>query len=398
MIKDYYKILGLEKDASPESIKSAYRQLAKKYHPDINRSPGADEKFIEITEAYEFLTNKNLQKHYVSFEADTIDDLIRAEYERARRAAQENARRYARMKYEKFKKEQEAFKRSGWYDVGLLLHYIFRILVFPIITFFIAIPVISEEVSEHWSGYVIFWMLAAILVFYVINNRKNYFKLGGFYYGLEDLKKAFQVSREQTNEECYYCKGHKANSIPYKITLFKVIDIQLRSYGAVYGREAGVKRKTTTVQIPRSKKAFIVHLSTSIIKTASILFTFLIINKEPFKDWNLIIGIFLGGAVSSLLLMITGTRSKVSYLLSYGLMIKIIIWLISFFFFKGYALLLLFFDPMIEALLRYISDDDLFKPILPQDPELIKLFNDKYQLYLELPVWSVLFPFFKWLF
>ena len=50
--KNYYDILGLDKNASPEDIKSAYRKLAKKYHPDINREDGAAEKFKEVNEDF----------------------------------------------------------------------------------------------------------------------------------------------------------------------------------------------------------------------------------------------------------------------------------------------------------------------------------------------------------
>ncbi len=56
--KDYYNILGIEKDASEEEIKQAYRRLAKKYHPDLNKTdPKAKEKFIKVHEAYETLIN-----------------------------------------------------------------------------------------------------------------------------------------------------------------------------------------------------------------------------------------------------------------------------------------------------------------------------------------------------
>ena len=57
MGKDYYKILGVARSATPQEIKSAYRKLAMKYHPDKNKEPGAEEKFKEISEAYQALTN-----------------------------------------------------------------------------------------------------------------------------------------------------------------------------------------------------------------------------------------------------------------------------------------------------------------------------------------------------
>ena len=50
--RDYYEVLGVDKNASEDEIKKAYRTLAKKYHPDVNHEPGAEEKFKEINEAY----------------------------------------------------------------------------------------------------------------------------------------------------------------------------------------------------------------------------------------------------------------------------------------------------------------------------------------------------------
>lgn len=57
MGKDYYTILGVPRGASDEQIKKAYRKMALKYHPDKNKDPGAEEKFKEIAEAYDVLTD-----------------------------------------------------------------------------------------------------------------------------------------------------------------------------------------------------------------------------------------------------------------------------------------------------------------------------------------------------
>jgi DnaJ-class molecular chaperone len=66
--KDYYKLLGVEKDASPKSIKEAYRELALKYHPDRNRdNPENIEKMKLLNEAYAVLSNSSKRKEYDSF-------------------------------------------------------------------------------------------------------------------------------------------------------------------------------------------------------------------------------------------------------------------------------------------------------------------------------------------
>src|SRR4030066_2472529 len=62
--KNYYEILGVPKSASKDVIKDAYRKLALKYHPDRNKSPGAEEKFKEISEAYAVLSDDEKRKKY----------------------------------------------------------------------------------------------------------------------------------------------------------------------------------------------------------------------------------------------------------------------------------------------------------------------------------------------
>ncbi len=70
MSKDYYEILGVSKNASKEEIKKAYKRLAKKYHPDLNKSPDAEAKFKEINEAFSVLSDDNKRQQYDRFGSD----------------------------------------------------------------------------------------------------------------------------------------------------------------------------------------------------------------------------------------------------------------------------------------------------------------------------------------
>ncbi len=72
--RDYYEVLGVSKDASLNDIKLAFRRLAKKYHPDVNKAPDAKEKFQEVQEAYEVLSDENKRASYDKYGHAAFDN------------------------------------------------------------------------------------------------------------------------------------------------------------------------------------------------------------------------------------------------------------------------------------------------------------------------------------
>jgi molecular chaperone DnaJ len=65
--RDYYEVLGVSRNASKDELKRSYRRLARQYHPDVNKDAGTDEKFKEINEAYEVLSDDNMRARYDRF-------------------------------------------------------------------------------------------------------------------------------------------------------------------------------------------------------------------------------------------------------------------------------------------------------------------------------------------
>ncbi len=145
---NYYNILGITKSASQAQIKKAYRKLALKWHPDKNKSPGAEARFIKITEAYKILSDPEARKSYdrgsrykSTSKASHQSTTSKSAYEKwsdlmAARAKRE-AFREAHMDYKDFKKENFS---SEWDE--------------QLISACAALGIIFTVISLYYSAYI----------------------------------------------------------------------------------------------------------------------------------------------------------------------------------------------------------------------------------------------------
>jgi curved DNA-binding protein len=97
--RDFYETLGVPRDVGTEELQRAYRKLARTYHPDINKDPGAEERFKDISEAYDVLSDPEQRRRYDAFGADfrqVPPDADPRTWARARAAAGSGGRRRGR--------------------------------------------------------------------------------------------------------------------------------------------------------------------------------------------------------------------------------------------------------------------------------------------------------------
>lgn len=408
--KNYHRVLGISPGATKKQIKSAYRQLALKYHPDRNNSAGAAKKFQEITEAYDFLLD---HPGYGEERASTYQDRVAREVYRRER---EKMQQRARAQREKKRQQDEYFKRPEWHDPILLLRYAGNGILLLMALSAVVLPVLTAifVTPESLAGTSIFIIMGFILLVFIYQKRKRWFRLGKFNTSWKELLDFFRlVPGKPSNDRCCYCRSAMADGKANKIELLKTVDIIVQSYGA-FNHSARYKTKVKRVVVPRSSKAIYYHRLASLIKLISIL-AFIIFFPVESILWRFMAGLFFAGMLSTLLLLQARVRSKVSYLLTPGLIVKVLIWLVSLSliskFGPGFNIqissyvylvvvgLLFFLDMIFDLVFGFLPFyRKMFIPVIKQGTVLDSLYREGYQNYQELPVYSVAFPLFKWLF
>lgn len=414
MLEHYYRILQIPEGSGEESIKKAYRKMALKMHPDINSSPDATEKFQDLCEAYEILLSQVSRAGNFGYSGNLSSE-PGYNWEDVLREAREKAKVRARMRYERIRAEQELFEKGGWKDFIILIKYFRSIVVLTGAVWLLIWPVYSYLTNGSVNLYflIFLWLTGFLLLTHIINKWESWFNPGILDFTISKIINYFEFSEfSDITTDCAFSKGFKGRGRPFKFSMLKVRDIKMGNDGPMQ-HYAHYKRTYKELYIPRSRKAFYVHFSLSVIKplliTAGLIFI-------PFPGfiWRFFLGFFIASMGAGLILLIARTRSKVSFLLTPFLIIKIVIWLLVMMsqtylhpgFILAYndililliALMLVFLDMFLDLVLRAFPFYTWFYyPLPPQLPGVAYLFKKGYQTYLDLPVWSSLYPFFRWL-
>jgi len=184
-----YKILRLQPTAGKAEIKKAYRRLAKKYHPDINPTADAAEKFLEITRAHDELLEGKIIPYKPDRSYDKAEQILRREREKARAREKERARAKATVRakakaweQQRVRQQEEAdkrFRESGWHDLLLLSKYALHVLILVASIAAIVVPVILGFLIEPaaFIATTYFVIIGAFGLCHIHSKRKSCFSV-----------------------------------------------------------------------------------------------------------------------------------------------------------------------------------------------------------------------------
>jgi len=164
--QDYYKALGLTNDATVDDIKKAYRLKARMFHPDLNHSPDAKDKFILATEAYEFLI-ANFEKIKNN---DESFNLAMEEWKRYRQnKSRQRAQAYAHASYTSFR-NSKFYKTTRIFDIFRIIFGLILSVLIIIYTILGYITRLRYPVPDYGDPLIVFIMLMLLgIIFLVIS-------------------------------------------------------------------------------------------------------------------------------------------------------------------------------------------------------------------------------------
>jgi uncharacterized membrane protein YraQ (UPF0718 family) len=178
MYSNYYHILQIPETAKVQEIKSAYRRLAKKFHPDLNKSPGAQEHFILVNEAYEFLIRiYTAQARPVNHSRSqpTKEQAYKQWVDHERAKARARAAREAKKKFEQFKKSpiykttQIIYHYYDLFSIGIGI----MIIIASIAGLFVDFRSEKGIQSNHVIASVFLTFLGILFIVFSVSSIKN---------------------------------------------------------------------------------------------------------------------------------------------------------------------------------------------------------------------------------
>ena len=151
-LKNYFQILGLNAGATEDEIRKAFRSLVKQYHPDLNKAPEAPSKFMEIHEAYEFLTDASRRESHensLKRKRGLSDEQLHQReviYKRWVQQQQELAKRRAAYYAER---DFDSYKKSGWYTAFKAANLLYNLAFLVFCIAVIAIPIYKYAADQE---------------------------------------------------------------------------------------------------------------------------------------------------------------------------------------------------------------------------------------------------------
>lgn len=147
----YYDILDLPETATVDDIRKAYRSKAKQFHPDRNKTPGAQQKFVEVNEAYEYLIN--LKEGKITSSGDSqIDDFAKW-WRREEARVREEAHRKSRMRYRAYRRAEQAVSDEEEEQADVI-----------VVVFAIIVVVFLPIILSIWYGWTGFWISIVAII------------------------------------------------------------------------------------------------------------------------------------------------------------------------------------------------------------------------------------------